>query len=1024
MQRTIRLLVLLALVIGLGAGPAAAQLVTATKTLSVGTATGNVGDTVSVDISVDDPTGVGGTAFTLLYDPAIFDFVGIEQATKTISDGENCKDSTTGDYTACDAATIGSTLFYQYNEVNGPDGAPLGKVLVAAASAQELTSPTIFKAKFTILGGNGPYPIRLVRTIIDNPAAGYDTPALLEPLVGMPADTPNADGYYPTPTFFTTLQDGEITVTAPGYAITGTVQYDTDGDNSGDSPADGSTVVLSKKIDSIYAFIATTTVQNGAYKFANRPAGDYQISVDPADPAYFKASATITVGTADATQDFVLKKAQRHHGTVTVNGTPLPGVRVEVTDAAGNVVGVFPTDEQGNWETRPLDPNQTYTYKAIYGNQSTQVDENTTSDWALTLYSISGTVSGVDTGATVEITAGSLATKLLLKTTITGNGAYTIDNLLPASDWIVAAATEGKPVQYYNGKQDITQADKVTIADADVANIDFDFSSGESASISGTISKNGTALADTAVYAFDAASFSAVMTTTDQNGAYTLTVPPGSFQIFMTVGGKTYFYSESGATQKPSAATTVTVANGDTKTGIDIVIDECTYAIKGAVTLERTGGVPIAGALVTALGASSRGHAFTDVDGSYTIGGLCAGTYVVEMDPLQGGFPPQDQETTITDSDVTVDFVVDTGFTLSGTVQDENGNAIAGAMLYLVDENTGELVGGRMYFSKSDGSYAIKDIPSGVYTLNANHPDYDAKAESGLAINADTTKNITLSKGAWIYGTVTDANDGTALARVMVVAIPLNDASLEPRFDITDASGAFAIHGLSASANYLVMATKKGYERKIHTPFVTPAPTGTQVDLTLTPITTTFTLSGKVTKECDGSTLADVRVIVTRDLGSNRSFFAATKTDANGQYSFTGLEQASGYTLIFIPPGNLPIAKETGIDGTGGDVTKDKAIECGNDISGTITLGAAADKVYVVLFDASGAYVDHQVLTQKDANGGYPYTFSGLAAGNYKVVAAAAGNTATWYNGKADMATADTVAAGSTGIDIALPNSQ
>ncbi len=1037
MQRIIRSFLLIAIALAIGTGTAAAQILpTVTKTLAIGTASGGVGDTTTLPISIsgDATTKVGGLAFTVLYDPAILEFVSISQAATKVSDGSDCKNTDTGAYDQCDAATIGQTLFYQANDVKDNSGAPLGKLLVAAASAQGVDNGTVFNIQFKIKGGDGTYPVQLVRTIIENPAAGYPTPTLIDPLVGMPASQPDANGNYPTDPILAQLQQGAVTVQGAQYKIAGTVTYQGGGKDG--QNADGSSVLLLEKFGTYTALKAKTIVKNGQYAFTVAQ-GDYQVEVRPADPAYFADAQAVSVTSADVTHDVTLKTATRYHGTVVLKGTgkALPGVKIEVTDTAtGKVVGVFPTDENGYWETRPLDPNGTYTYKAVYGNQTTTVTAgDTPSEWDLTLYAISGTISGLNAGmplTDIQVTAGSRTARLLLKTQpadLTDNNdgtyAYTINNALPADDWIVAAAVKDKPVQYFDGKQDVTAADKQTIAAADLPNIDFNFATTQSASIAGTITKNSAALANVQVYAFDPSSFAAVMGTTAADGTYKLTVPPGSFQVFATVDNKTYFYSAAGTTQKVGDATTVTVANGDAKTGINIAVVECTFAIKGKVTFERPDGPPVAGALVAAVGTKGRGKAFTDVDGSYTIGGLCAGDYEVVMDPQQGGFPPQRQDVTIADSDATADFVIDTGFTLSGKITDSSdGSPVANAMIFLVDETTGRLVGNRMYFSGSDGSYAIKDIPSGVYGLNVHHPDYDDALEPHLNINADTTKDVALSKGAWIHGTVTDANDTTkTLAGVMVTAVPLNSSSEKPRFARSGTDGTYAIHGLSASTNYLLIASKKGYERKIHTPFVTPATDGTQADINLTPLTAFFTLSGTVTKKCDSSAVEGARVIVSRDLGNGQSFFAATKTDGQGKYSFPNLPQATGYNLIVIPGATLPVTKVTGIDGTAGDVTEDVQIDCGSEISGKITLGAAADKVYVVLFTAANAYVDHKVLTDKDADGNYPYTFSGLAAGNYKVVAAAAGNTATWYDNKTTNTDADTVAAGTPNVDITLP---
>lgn len=1001
-----------------------------TKTLTAGTASGAIGATVSVPLSVDNSTGIGGTAFTIKYNPAVFDFAGLELAGKAISDGSDClvANSNPPDYSGCTAQDIANTMFYQVNDVVDPNNASakVGQVLVAAASAQALTNNSLFKAKFTIKGGSGVYPIQLVRSIIQNADAGYTNPTTLPVFVGMPAATPNAQGYYDTPVFSTTLVSGSINVLG-GRTISGKVTYG----SAGGANADGSIVVLEQKVGTSYQFNAQAPVSSGAYSFANKPAGDYRITVvKSANPLYYppgSLSVTLLVDQDITGQNFVLQAATTYHGTVKVNNLVLSGVRVKVLDANNNVLGIFPTDANGYFETSLLPPG-TYTYYAVYGNQQFQITPgDTPSDWTLNLHSISGHLSGLPNGTgDVLVTASSATGKLSLSKKVTvsnaGNGLdYTISNFVEVNDVVVSAVTSGKPVQYYNSTAnvtDVTDATKVDVSTADATGIDFDFSSGQTASISGSVSKDSSAVADgKAVYGFNVDTFGLTAAYTS-GGNYTLNLAPGTYQIFVISNNRTFYYNSTATTQLSSEATPVTIAANDAVSAINIDLTLCNYSVSGYVTFAN-GGLPLANALITATGSKGQAFAYTNSNGRYTIGGLCAGSYLVDMNPLITAYAHQQQNTTIASSNVTVNFTIDNGYTLSGTVMDNNANGIAGALLYLSNADTGQLVGGRMYLSDNTGAYQIKDVPAGLYTLHVSQPNYKATDVPYLSIAADTTQDVTLTKDAYIFGTVDDGTN--PLGGALVVATTPGQAAL---YGLTKPDGTYQIFGLDSTGNYLIMAIKDGYERNINGSLVTPSTSGTQIDFSLTPIALTFNLQGTVT-DCNGA-VANAKVIASyfqgNDLSGNpKYFFKVTTTDANGSYAFVNMPQDAAYQLVVIPGGTLRPATVSPIDGTvGGTVIQDVTINCGSTISGTVTLGATADTVYVVLFDSNGNFVDYQAISTANGTGGYDYSFENLATGNYKVLATATGNTAGWYNGQSTLGSATPVAAGTTGVDITL----
>lgn len=1015
---------------------AAGQAFATTKTLTVGTATGSKDTTVSLPISVDSVAEpLGGAAFTIIYNPQVFTFDGLAEVAKPISNATECGP----EYTGCDAQTIGSKLFYQFNDMKNAANAPIGKVLVAAASAQALTTTTLFNAKFIIKGGNGTYPISLNRTMLNNPDAGY-VASLIPVLVGMPATQPNAQGFYPTPQFDTTLVDGSISITAPTYSISGAVNYVTE---TGNVPANGSIVVLQQKIGatSNYAFLAETTVVNGVFSFTNRPAGTYKVIVRPADPLYYEPTPfPITDLAANQTGvDFNLQKATSHRGTVTVNGgAPPEKVRVRVSRSCPSqndvVVGLFPVNSTGAFETAPLPPlsgDCTYKYDAVYGNATPKaLVENQTTDWSLTLHAITGTISGVVGPQDVFIEAASPTTKLTMGTKITGNGTYTINNLLPGSDYVVSAVTADKPLQYYNNKAAFTELTPGDLVTAPGSGIDFNFTLTQQAMISGNVKLGGVNQAGVTVYALELTSYAMLSAQTNALGNYNLTAIPGTYELFTLLNNKVYWYGATSTSQLESESTQLTVVNGVNQTGIDFNVVVCNGAIKGSVTtLDNGVNLPVARALVSAFSTAGHGSALTGESGAYQISNLCPGDYQVVMDSLLADQSLQEKSATVTsDAEVTVNFVIDTGSDLSGKVQNSAGTGIGGAMLYLVDETTGLLVGGRMYYSKADGSYQIKDIPDdALYTLNVSHPDYTTTEVAHLNIVVDTTQDVTLYKGNAIYGSVKDSNDQSALAGALVVA---TTPGQDPAFGFTDAQGNYSIFGLDATKSYVVVASKRGYERAVlpgkFPTEVNEVSKGLLVDITLTKIAQTFTLTGTVSKECDSTAIANARVLVSYKPAGKPEFFKSTKTGTDGKYTLTDLPRANNYTLTVIPTGNLRPVTENAIDGSaGGTVTKNVAIACGSSISGVVTLGASASKVYVVLFDGgSGAYVDYVTLTTKNVDGNYAYEFRGLKTQNYKVVAVAAGNQTRWYDGQQTQANATLVAQGSTNINITLPANQ
>jgi len=1023
----------------------ASAFAVADKTLTLGNGSGNYNDIISLPITLNDPTGVGGAAFTMAYDTDVFEFMGLEQVTAPpISDGSNFKVPKadvidyreyynpyikedpyasvqynpiveyTGPYSSQNLPA--PALFYQFNDKTDDQYKLIGKVLVAAASATALDSGTLFKARFKIKGGQGTYPIELLRTIIHNPAAGYSTPQFIPALVGMPAAEVNSEGYYETPVFSALLISGSITVNAVGHTISGEVTY------NNDSPAAGCSVILKKEtvLGGYVLNDKTTVAADGSYSFTGKLNGNYRVCVTSLNPNFYDNKIDVTVNAADVSDaDVVLPAPTVISGTVFINGGYIPGLKIKIINADGIVVGIYSVNSDNTYMSDPLPPG-TYKIYAVYGSLiSSELSD--AHNWVITLRTISGTVSGLAENDIATVASSSVIGRLMqtvqsAPADADGVAAYAISNLVPANDYIVSAVTEGKPVIYYDGKSNINEADKVDISSANKIDVNFSYATVTQGTISGSVNENGSGVTGIIVYASNVDSSSLTYVLTDTSGDYLLTLAPGDYEVFVNKGfGKLFYYADGGSTQSQENATILKVTADGVLTEKDIDITECAQTLVGKVAYERLDGDPVVNALVTAIGAD--GSAAMDVtaaDGSYTLSGLCDETeYTVRMDPPGARFAVQ-TEVIIGGADTTLDFIIDTGNELSGRITEAGTtDGVDKAMIYLLDEATGTLTGKRLYFSDSQGNYSISDIPDGIYTLIVSHPLYSAYTENNLPIMEDTVKDVQLAKGSHFYGTVVDGDNGNAPLPGVLIIVASTTPGNPPVYRITNSAGEYNVYGLDVSNTYIIMAQKRGYERQVTT--AQPAEgVGTEVDFTLIHPAQTFNLSGTVTSDCDGGSAVDAHVMVS---SNSKKFFARTSTDVNGDYSLTNLPQADDYRFMVIPQGSLQPHVETGLDFSAatGDVDKDVVLPCGSEISGTVTW-SGGNTAYVFLYTGGNKFVN---FTTVNTSGGI-YTFTGLTAGNYKVLSIAGGNTPEWYNDQATMADADLVAAGRSDVHIDL----
>jgi protocatechuate 3,4-dioxygenase beta subunit len=311
--------------------------------------------------------------------------------------------------------------------------------------------------------------------------------------------------------------------------------------------------------------------------------------------------------------------------------------------------------------------------------------------------------------------------------TTAADGSYELRGL-PALNAHIYAEADGYISEYYDNASEYQDATLVPLAPGVTQNdIDFELSLG--GSITGVV-LDGSAqpIANAEVHAFTAACCDGGYAFTGADGTYVIdSLPAGSYRVHASAPGFIPEYYDN--VRSEDDATGVPVALANTTSGIDFSLDEGAH-IRGVV-LDAT-AQPIAGAEVSAYSDSGSGYDFTASDGTYEIGGLIGDSYVVGASK-----PPYAQEyydNVYTPSAATplllpedgdandIDFALDIGGTITGTVYDESGTTpLADAF---VDAT---LVSGSLGFgvsTDSNGTYTIDALPPGTYHVSAGKQDY------------------------------------------------------------------------------------------------------------------------------------------------------------------------------------------------------------------------------------------------------------------------------------------------------------
>jgi hypothetical protein len=504
------------------------------------------------------------------------------------------------------------------------------------------------------------------------------------------------------------------------------------------------------------------------------------------------------------------------------------------------------------------------------------------------------------------------------------DGTYTI-SLPDAGSYIIRVdLLNGSPLadQYYNGAFLRSAATPVTVPsiDSQITGIDFLLQPGFS--ISGRLTGNGISASeiDLDLYSADGEFLGSYPGRTAADGTFSLAaLPNGTYylkadpdptlnQYFL---GQFYGNSQSIATASPI------IVNGASITGINWDLPPG-GVISGSIQSE-TGTVlenidlDVYDTDFNRLPYNAR----SAVDGTYQIGPMPAGTYIVRADPgIDQGYHLRTYygngiskdlavpvQVSLNQSAGNIDFSLPRGGIISGQITGADGNRpLSGIDIDIYDGVTGSRID-LTAKSGTDGQYRIGALPAGTYELRAdpaimsgysgayfggNSSPPSAQTVTVVALSDTNGVSFQLEPGGWISGSIINAS-GDPMEGIDLDAFDQNGKRLYPtarsQNDGSYLIGPLPVGGIilradpTATAGVMHLYYPDAGSLSLAQPISVSASSGSDNKDFVLPLA--GWISGTV-RSSSGAALADIDLDVF-DSSMNR-ISLSTKTSADGNY--------------------------------------------------------------------------------------------------------------------------------------------
>jgi 5-hydroxyisourate hydrolase-like protein (transthyretin family) len=570
-------------------------------------------------------------------------------------------------------------------------------------------------------------------------------------------------------------------------------------------------------------------------------------------------------------------------------------------------------------------------------------------------------------------------------------------------------------------------------------------------SISGRVTRDSdaTGISGVAINIYSSGWGSVKSGTTDASGNYTISALAAGNYYVGTGNSLGYLNEYYDNVTSQALATAVSVASGATTSNINFGLG-LGGIISGQVTRDSD-GTGISGVTVNIYNASwgSVKSGTTDSAGNYSISGLASGSYYLRasgtgyINEFYDNVTSQGSATAVSvASDATtanINFGLAAGGTIAGRVtRDSDGAGISGVSINIYNTSWSSIKSGT---TDSTGNYSISGLAADSYYVGTSsaayvNEFYDNVTSQGAATQVSvasdaTTANINFglagggAGGGTIAGRVTRDSDGAGLAGIYVTIYNTSGSAI--KIGMTTTGGNYSITGLAASSYYVGANTSISSSTYIGEYYnnVTSLSAATALSVALDATTsninfglgTAGTISGRVTRDSDGTGLSGVTVTI---YNKSAAWFFSVKsgtTDSAGNYSIPGLAAGSyyvgtanslGYANEYynnVTSQNAAAEVSVALGATTSNINFGLAL--GGAISGRVTRdsdGAGISGVTVTIYDAGWAIIKSGTT---DA-AGY-YLISSLAPGIYYVGASSTVYANEYYNNVTSQSAATAV---------------
>lgn len=413
---------------------------------------------------------------------------------------------------------------------------------------------------------------------------------------------------------------------------------------------------------------------------------------------------------------------------------------------------------------------------------------------------------------------------------------------------------------------------------------------------------------------------------------------------------------------------------GDGRALVGRVVDAAGRGVEGATVTATTTGETV----VTESGP----------DGGFRFDGRLEGIYVVAARHARGASQPVRTATGAARAPLVLR--LGPAATLTIRVRSASGPPLAGADLSIVSTTTADASDHRRGITDADGVARFASLAPGTYEIAARAPGHRTVSmpmspRAGLAWEME----LTLVPGVEVRGRVVD-RAGTPLASALVEARPAEfELAFQPRrrpgplSSVTDADGRFAI------------VVEPGSHRLVgHHPACLPGESrAVDVDAAPPPevvivLDRGASIEGTVAR-ANGGAAPDAMVRVAAiDFGVPGAAVHATRADANGRFSLSGLPRAEVVAVAEHPDGT---SEDVRVDLATTDTVRDVRLELIVDgrIEGTVVDadGAPIAGAHVVCVGNPGAAIGVRPITPVTATDDGRFACTGLLDDNFELTA-------------------------------------